>query len=268
VEGGIRKRRRRSLAIAICGAVALLGLIWAVGAGAELTQKGNLFVRFDGGLQPPALPRDRPAPIAVRIEGTIRVPSGQEPPALRRIRVALNKAGRMDTRGLPSCRKSELDSVDSAKALARCGSALVGSGGITAITSFEDQPNYLMRGEVLLFNASVHGKEAILAHVFQNKPVPIIRVITFHITHPGGRFGTVLDATIPKSMNRNGYLKSIYLQLQRKFVYRGQRRSYLSANCGAPSGFGSASFPFAHASMSFDDGRTLASTLIRTCRVS
>lgn len=247
--------------------MALLGLVLAVGAGAELTQKGNLFIRFDGGLQPQALPRDELAPIAVRIEGTIRVPSGQEPPPLRRIRVALNKAGRIDSKGLPRCRKSDIDSVDTAEALAVCGQALVGSGGITADISFEDEPKYLMRAEVVLFNARIGGKEAILAHVYQTKPVPIIRVMTFHITHPAGEFGTVLDASVPKSLNRNGYLKSIYLQIQRKFVYRGKRHSYLSANCGAPAGFSAASFPFAHASMTFEDGRTLGSTMTRTCRV-
>ena len=45
-------------------------------------------------------------------------------------------------------------------------------------------------------------------------------------------------------------------------------RSYLSAACDAPAGFPGASFPFAHASMTFADGRTLASTLTRSCRVA
>ena len=50
-------------------------------------------------------------------------------------------------------------------------------------------------------------------------------------------------------------------------LYRGQRRSYLSATCDAPAGFPGATFPFAHASMTFADGRTLSSTLTRSCKV-
>jgi hypothetical protein len=77
----------------------------------------------------------------------------------------------------------------------------------------------------------------------------------------------VITGTLPPSVNRNGYLESIFLQLGRRYVYRGRPRAYLSASCPAPSGFSAAIFPFARASISFDDGRTLSSTLIRTCRV-
>ena len=85
--------------IAIIPVLALL--LGAATASAELTQDGNLFIRFDGGITPQALPRDASAPIAVRIEGTIRAPGGESPPGLRKIRVALNKAGRLETRGQP-----------------------------------------------------------------------------------------------------------------------------------------------------------------------
>ncbi len=68
-------------------------------------------------------------------------------------------------------------------------------------------------------------------------------------------------------MNRYGYLTRISLSLHRNFTYRGRARSYLSAACDAPAGFPGASFPFARASMTFADGRTLASTLIRSCEV-
>ena len=43
-------------------------------------KRGDLFVRFSGGIAPTALPRDRLAPIAVRIEGTVKTLSGSTPP--------------------------------------------------------------------------------------------------------------------------------------------------------------------------------------------
>jgi hypothetical protein len=248
-------------------AAAFLVAFGAATASAELAQKGNLFVRFDGGISPRDLPRHSLAPIAVRIEGTIRVPPGQEPPALRRISVALNRSGRLSTRGLPRCRTHQIDSATTVKALEICGRALVGTGGITARTSFPEQPTHLLRGEILLFNSVVGGRRAILAHIFQRDPAPITRIVVFNIRRSRGALGTVISGRLPEVVSRNGYLKTISLQLQRRYRFRGRDRSYLSASCAAPAGFTVATFPFANTSMTFDDGRTLSSTLVRSCAV-
>ena len=113
----------------------------------------------------------------------------------------------------------------------------------------------------------MHGRPAILGHLYQSFPAPITKIIVFSIRRTGGAFGTVIAGTLPQSVNRNGYLRSIFLQLQRRYVFRGSPRAYLSARCAAPAGFPGALFPFARASMSFDDGRTLSSTLVRSCKV-
>ena len=57
------------------------------------------------------------------------------------------------------------------------------------------------------------------------------------------------------------------MKLSRRYSAQGKRRSYISAGCPAPKGFAQVSFPLARASMSFGDGRTLTSTLTRSCRV-
>jgi hypothetical protein len=77
----------------------------------------------------------------------------------------------------------------------------------------------------------------------------------------------VLEGTLPESLTRWGYLKRISLRLHRNYTYKGRARSYLSAPCHAPKGFDRAVFKFAYTSMTFDDGRTLAAKLTRTCRV-
>jgi hypothetical protein len=239
----------------------------AATAAAELTQKGNLFIRFDGGISPRALPRHELAPISVRIEGTVRVPSGERP-SLRRIRIAVNRAGRLTTQGLPVCGRNQIDPATPSEALAACGPSLVGAGGIVARTSLaDDQSATTARADVLLFNSVRDGRPVILGHVYQTQPTPIARSIVFAIRRTGGAFGTVITGEIPKGINNHGYLKSIFLQLERRYVYRGRPRSYLSAACAAPTGFPGATFPFARASMTFEDGRTLSSTLVRSCKV-
>jgi len=239
----------------------------AAAADAELVQRGNLFISFDGGIAPTALPRNAHAPISVRVDGTVRTLSGDRPPALRFILIAINRGGRLDTRGLPTCRRSDLEPATSQQALAACGDALVGKGSYSAALALPEQANFPLHGRLLAFNAVVEGRRAILAHVYGDDPVPNSRVFVFRIRRGHGTFGTILTASLPASLNRHGYLKTIELNLRREFVYRGRRHSYLSAACAAPAGFNSASFPFVRVGMTFADGRKLASTLIRTCRV-
>lgn len=261
----LRRTQARAVAVSLAALFAALAL--ASLAGAELTAKGDLFVRFNGGISPHALPRSTPAPVAVRIEGSIRAARHHEPPALRGIRIELNRGGRLDVVGLPRCRRSQLKSTTPSQALSRCGPALVGAGGFSGMASFPEQPLAPVRGEILLFNARLNGGPAVLGLVYQSHPSAITRIIVFHIHRAPPPYGETIAARVPAAVNRNGYLTSLYLQLHRRYLYRGRLRSYLSASCAAPSGLDLAVFRFAKASMWFADGRTLTSTLIRTCAV-
>lgn len=246
-------------------AVALL--LAASLADAELVERGNLFVKFAGGISPTSLPRHEHAPIGVRIDGTVRTLSGERPPALRWISIGINRGGRIETRGLPTCRRSQIEAASSEQAMAACGPALVGSGRYAAGVAFPEQEAFPLQGRVLAFNAVVGGERAILAHVYGKKPFPNSRTFVFHIRKANGTFGTVLTAALPSALNQHGYLKRIILNLRRNYVYRGRRHSYLSAACGAPAGTKLGVFPFVRVGMTFADGRKLASTLIRSCTV-
>jgi Divergent InlB B-repeat domain len=235
---------------------------------AQIVEKGDLFTRFDGGIFPTALPRSTLAPISVRVDGTIKVLSGAEPPALRQITIELNRAGHLDTQGLPICRLAQVRSSSNEQALAACGEALVGGGDYLAATTFPEQEGFPNRGHILAFNSTDHGHPAILAHIYGTNLTPSSRVLVFDIRHKAGTYGTVLSGELPPALNRYGYLKRIDLSLHRRFVYRGRPRSYLSAACAAPKGFPGATFPFARSEMAFADGRTLSATLTRSCRVA
>ncbi|HEU5104555.1 MAG TPA: hypothetical protein VFU11_01810 [Solirubrobacterales bacterium] len=248
-------------------AVMATAFVFAAMANAELVERGDLFVKFNGGIDPTALPRHEHAPITVRVDGTVKTLSGDTPPALRFISIAINRGGRIETKGLPRCRRSQIEASTSKRALAACGGALVGSGRYKAGVSFPEQTTFPLQGRILAFNAIVDGKRAILAHIYGNKPYPNSRIFVFHIRQSGGTYGNVLTAALPKALNRNGYLKRIVLNLRRDYVYGGKKRSYLTAACGAPSGSRIGVFPFVRVGMTFADGRKLASTLIRTCQV-
>jgi hypothetical protein len=260
MKGGAKK-------IGVLTAVVAIFALCASLAHAELTARGDLFVKFSGGIAPDALPRKARASITVSVAGTVRTLSGERPPALRKISIAINRGGHLDAHGLAVCRQSQIEPSSTKEALEACGPALVGGGSYAADVAFPEQSAFPSHGRILAFNAVVNGKRAILAHIYGKEPVPITRIIVFHIQESTGTYGTILTGNLPATLNRWGYLKRISLSLHRNFTVRGQSRSYLSAACDAPAGFPGATFPFAHASMSFADGRTLSSTLTRSCRV-
>lgn len=253
--------------VAAVAAVAAAMLITTV-AHAELTERGDLFVRFQGGIDPTALPREQLAPITVSVGGTVKTLSGERPPALRKIRIELNRSGQLDAHGLPICRYGQLVAVGPRRALEACRDTLVGEGDYVGKTAFPEQATFPSQGHILAFNGLYRGREVILAHVYGTDPVPITRIIVFYIHHSGGTYGTTITGFLPDAVNHYGYVQGLTLRLHRTYTYRGRRRSYLSASCAAPSGFTAAAFPFARASMTFADERTLSSTLTRSCRVS
>ena len=257
--------KRRALLLAVASACLLV----VAGAQAELVERGDLFIKFQGGIVPTALPRTAHAPITVSIDGTIRTLSGEHPPALHVISIAINQGGKLDTTGLPRCRRSQLEPASSEQALEDCRPALVGEGHYAAVAlALPEQADYPLQGRLLAFNGVVEGQAVIFAQVFGKSPVPNSRVFVFHIHHSAGTYGTILTATLPQALNRTGYLKQISLDLHREFVYRGRPRSYVSAACAAPAGFTSAVFPFARVGMTFADGRKLSSVLTRSCQVT
>ncbi len=255
----------RAWSRALLLALALIAAGTPVAAG-ETVQKGNLRVAFLGEFAPHALPRQGAAPISVAIGGRITTTDGKAPPQLRRITIAINRNGRLDATGLPVCRLDEIQPSTSQGALAACRRSLVGEGRFSANVELPQQAPFPADGKVLAFAGVERGRPVILAHVYGTDPIPTSYTLPFEIRNSSGTYGTVLTASLPQVTADWGFVTGLRLNLNRQFTYRGERRSYLSAGCPAPPGFGGASFPFAQASFSFSRGPTLASVLNRACR--
>jgi hypothetical protein len=254
--------RRRLVTLALL--LTAVGAFAAV-ARAEIVQSGDVRVSFHAGFSPTALPRERPAPISVDFEGRISTTDGTHPPALQRMRVELNSAGRVETQGLPRCRTTALQSTSSDLALARCRRALVGKGTFVAQLPVERQ--LLVGGRALVFNGNVRGGPGMLIHIYVSDPIRLTLVIPIQITHQDGRFGTVLTTTVPKLAGGSASIVALKLKIGRRFRVDGERRSYLSAACTAAPGFPGAVFAFARGGFSFSDGRTMHTVLSRSCEV-
>jgi hypothetical protein len=249
-------------------ALALLLLAGSALANAEVVRKDNLQVAFEGQFSPQALPRRGTAPIAVSIGGRISTTDGKPPPQLRRISMEINRSGRLDATGLPVCAAKDIQPSTNQGALAACGASLVGSGSFSANVELPEQAPFPSRGKVLAFAGREGGRPVILAHVYGTEPIPTSYTLPFRIGGGRGDFGTVLTASLPQVTADWGFVTGIGLRLNRRFSFRGKRRSYVSAGCPAPPGFPGASFPLVRASFAFAHGTTLTSILNRSCRVS
>jgi hypothetical protein len=256
--------RRRAAAL-LAASLVLLAL--GPPAGAELVQRDEVRVSFEGKLSPRSLPRRHSAPVRVAVGTRIRTIDGSPPPQLRSIKIAINRHGHLDPTGLPLCTLEEIQPATTRGALAACRDSLVGEGHFAAKLLFNQQAPFPSRGRLYAFNARLHGRPAILAHVYGKEPLPTSYTLPFEIAPGRGAFGTVLSVRLPHVTGSAGRITELSIDLGRNFSDHGRRRSYLSASCAAPPGFGLAGFPLARTTLGFAGGLTLSSTVNRSCRV-
>ena len=187
---------RRRQALALSTALAALALIGS--AQAEPIQRGDVRVSFAASFTPRSLPRSRRVPVTIDLRSRVATTDGTQPPPLRRLRIALNRHGRISAGGLPSCSAGELQSTSAGVALARCRPALVGHGSFSGIAAGSGAAPVPLHGTVLAFNASRRGREMILLDLYGTLPIEQAIVVPLRVSHlPGRELGTVLSAKVP-----------------------------------------------------------------------
>jgi hypothetical protein len=268
MKGVLRERQSvRGVSLAI----AAMAVAVAAGAGVaqgERVQEGNLIVSLRGDVMPHALPRTVAAPVKIRVEGDVQTANGAQPPPLRKLTIAVNRNGKLFTRGLPTCSPEQLQGTSDDGALAACGPALVGRGNFDAKVALPTLAPFPARGSVLAFNGRQGGRQAIFLHIFGTKPTPVTFVLPLRIDHrQGGDFGMVISASLPRIAGDLGYVTGIEFTLYRRYRYGGRLRNYLSASCAAPAGFSGALFTLAKATFDFANGQRLRTAVVRDCKV-
>jgi len=255
-------RRAALLAFAI-SALALAPL-----ARAEPVQRNGVRVSFSGKISPTKLPRRGSAPIAVTVGGEIKTVDGSPPPQLKGIEIEVNRAGRFDPEGLPSCTYSKIQPTTTAGAQRACGPAKVGEGSFAADVVIPEQSPFPSRGKIVAFNGVDRGRPVILAHVYGTAPVPLSFTLVLRMKRGKGTWGTVLSASLPEVTSDVAYVTGISLTLDRRFSSSGRTRGYVSAGCPAPKGLPGAVFPLLRSSFSFVEAPILTATLTRSCKAT
>jgi hypothetical protein len=255
--------RRTALLATAVGLAACAGM-----ASAAVVQEGNLRITVLSQILPYKLPRKGTAPIAVFVSGHLSAPHGGIPAQLKRLTVKVNKHGLLQSRGLPTCKLSEIQPASTERALQNCGNAVVGSGQFWAHIVLPDQGAYATHGRLLIFNGRQKGRPALLTHIFTANPFFSSFVIPFGIKKVSkGAYGTELSASLPQALGSWGYVDRIKLTLKRKYQYKGRQLSYFNAGCPAPEGSKRTVFPLALASFDFAEGVSVSARVEKPCAV-
>jgi hypothetical protein len=250
-------------------ASALLVLTLTSLAGAETKILGNLALSVQAKLSPKKLPRESTSPIAVSVGWQIQsTDPALKPPALESVKIEINRAGILDPTGLPDCPYPKIQPASTQRALAGCRASLVGQGSFSALVGLEGQESYVSKGKMLVFKGTKGTKPVLYGQIYTHYPFAASFVIVFKVSkEQKGTYATTLSATLPANLRAWGNLTEVKMRLARNFSYEGKKRSFLSAGCPAPEGFGAAPFPLARTSFSFDGAPKVSQVLSETCKV-
>jgi hypothetical protein len=258
----VSKRRLAWLATGV-GLLACASL-----AHATVIQQGNLRITVLSQVQPYKLPRKGTAPIAVFISGHLQAPHGGVPAQLQKLTVAVNRHGLLQSKGLPTCKLSQLQPASSERAMQNCGDALIGSGQFWAHIVLPDQGAYPTHGRLLIFNGREKGHPVLFTHIFTSNPFFSSFVLDFGISKVNkGAYGTQLSASLPEALGSWGYVDRIKLTLKRKYTYRGKQLSYFNAGCPAPEGAKRTVYPLAMATLDFAEHLSIEAKVEKPCAV-
>jgi len=238
---------------------AIAAMAVLVGSALGITIKAdNLEATFDGGISPKAFPKKEKAPVALSLEGKLKTTDGTHTPAVKTISLDFDKAGELVTKGLPTCKQSQLESTLTSTAKKECGDALVGTGQVKAEIQFPEQAPFGASGPLLIFNASKGGKQALLLHVYAKVPAPTTFVVPVKIKKEGGKYGTNAYIAVPSITNGQGSVTSFNAKIDKKFTVKGKKESLLKVSC--PTGKLSVQGEFA-----FSTGTKLKGVFNETC---
>jgi hypothetical protein len=214
---------------------AVLALIVAGGALArpEVVRVGNLVLRDNGGVSPAKLPKHKQVPAQANLSAAVATVDGGHPPAAREVVIDIDKSIHLNAKGLPVCRRGQLEARDTKAARRTCGKTIVGTGSGLVEIAFPEQKPIMVSTPLTMFNGGVKGgKTTIFIHAFITVPVPAAIVTTVKATPVRrGPYGIHTVSTIPVIAGGAGSVTRFKLKIGREFTYKGRKASYLTASC-------------------------------------
>ena len=262
-----RVRGRWVGAMAGFAAIAAAALVAAGSASAVTVVAGNLLIEIDGATSPKALPKSKMAPIGFHGSASVATSDGSHIPPALSTQLLVDKHIAIDTTGLPTCTLAKIKSSSPAAAMKVCGDALIGRGTSAAQVQFPEQAAFTAKGPLLAFNgpsSGGYGAKAYheqLYYVYADVPLPTALIAVAKVSKGAGKYGYRISVSIPKIAGGAGSFSGAEFTIDRKWTYRGQEHSFLSAEC-ANGHFD------AQVEVAFGDGTDVIGNVLQACRAT
>lgn len=256
--------RRRPFLIA--GLVAALAVV----LGASVALAGPVVTGPDGNTQaidsvigPKKLSKKKLTPGTLKVTTlttSTTAANGVPSPAVHAT-IDFDKNAVLYTKGLGTCNSAQLQNQSTEEAERLCGKAKIGGGHATAYLPVGEKV-YEIQQTVTAFNGVPKGgKPVVILHTYGTSPIQTTLVLVGTVSaYNKEGYGPRLDLEIPLLAGGSGALKEFQVTINKKWRYKGQKRSFISAKCPNSKKLK------ARGKFTFKDGESLTAYSKQTCK--
>jgi hypothetical protein len=225
-------RRRPFLIAGIAVLVAAVATAAAIAGPTVSAPDGNT-QSIDSLIGPKKLSKTKLTPATLKVTTlttSTTNPSGVPSPAIHAT-IDFDKNAVLFTKGLPTCDPTKVQNQSTENAERACGRAKIGSG--TAIAYLQAGQVYEVHQTVTAFNGVPKGgKPTVILHAYGTTPLQATLVLVGTVTNYSKEgYGPRLELEIPLIAGGTGALKEFEVKIDKKWTYKGVKRSFISAKC-------------------------------------
>jgi hypothetical protein len=186
--------------------------------------------------------------------------NGVPSPAVHAV-IDFDKNATLFTKGLPTCNPANLQNQSTENAERLCGKAKIGSGTAIALLPGATQV-YEIHQVVTAFNGTPKGgKPTVILHTYGTTPLQTSLVLVGTVSNVNKEgYGPRLDLEVPLIAGGTGALKEFEVKISKKWRYKGEQRSFISAKCPNSKKLKS------RGTFTYKDGQSLTAFSTQTCK--
>lgn len=186
-------------------------------------------------------------------------PNGVPSPAIHAT-IDFDKNASLFTKGLPTCNPAKVINQSTEGAEQACGNAKIGSGHAVAL--LRAGKVYEVPQTVTAFNGTPKGgKPTVILHTYGTTPLQASVVLVGTVTNFNKEgYGPRLDLEVPLIAGGTGSLTEFEVKISKKWRYKGEQRSFISAKCPNSKKLKS------RGTFTYRDGQSLTAFSTQTCK--
>ncbi|MDX6626299.1 MAG: hypothetical protein QOE56_1288 [Solirubrobacterales bacterium] len=200
-----------------------------------------------------------PATLEVTTKLTTSAPGGFPSPTTHVV-IDFDKNAKIFTKGIPTCDPAALQSTSTEVALQKCASAKIGSGTAQAVIKVGENLVPAPATVTAFMGVPSGGKPVVLLHTYTTTPAQTTIVLIGKVSNYNKEgYGPRLDVEVPLIAGGNGALLEFNVKIDKKYKYKGEPVSFISAKCPSSKKLKLRSV------FTFRDGQTTNPTYLQKC---